>query len=181
MKEFNAHIDQDYSAFSLCFKGLKFQWYHEHRIFGSYSLNATQYHLMLKGEIAQRYDRNDLIRSYNKTQVFVDDGYDVDFSKFHLQTQDLMNKFIRSIQYSAEESSMDTVIEDKKNWNETMNQPIYLSYQSPERICFSRNETDYPASIRLNDLITLNSKAIKESITFENRSKKYKKLRGLHH
>ena len=164
MKKFNEENDYHYPTFSLCFTGLKFQWYYEHRIFDSYGLNATQYQFMLKGETALRYDRNDKIRSYNKTQVFVDDGYEVDFNRFHLQ----VNDFIQSIKYSAENSSMDTLIEDTKDWNETMmNQHIHLAFQSPEKICYSRNSTDYPASIRLHDLITLNSNAIKKSIITE--------------
>ena len=81
MKRFNENEDHVYPTFSICFKGLKFQWYHDNRIFHSYSLNAAQYKLMLEGETAERYDRNDLIRSYEKTQVFVDDGVAVDFSK----------------------------------------------------------------------------------------------------
>lgn len=168
MKKFNEEDDNHYPTFSLCFKGIKFQWYHENIIFDSYSLNATQYQFMLKGETAKRYDRNDLIRSYNKTEVFVDDGYDVDFGRFHLQTKDLMNNFIQSMHYSAENSSMDLVIEDTRDWNETNNQPIHLAFQSPERICFTRNSIDFPGSIRLNDLITLNSTALKESIIHEN-------------
>ena len=163
MKKFNEEKDHHYPTFSLCFKGLKFQWYNEHRIFNSYGLNTTQFQFMIKGKTATRYDRNNLIRSYNKTPVFVDDGYDVSFSRFHLQTND----FITSIEFSAENSSMDTFIKDTKDWNETMDQPIHLAFQSPERICFSRNSADYPSSIRLHDLITLNSTAIKESIKTE--------------
>ena len=52
---------------------------------------------MLKGETALRYDRSELGRRYKKTPIFVRNGSDVDFSKYHLQPIDLMTNFIRSI------------------------------------------------------------------------------------
>ena len=97
MKKFNQENDNAYPTFSICFKGAKFHWYHDLEIFNSYGLNATQYELMLKGETALRYDRSELGRRYKKTPIFVRNGSDVDFSKYHLQPIDLMTNFIRSI------------------------------------------------------------------------------------
>ena len=115
MKKFNQDNDNVYPTFSMCFKGAKFHWYHDLEIFNSYGLNATQYELMLKGETALRYDRNDdSVRSYKKTPIFLGNGSDVDFSKYHLQTKDLMSDFIHSIHYSTENSSMDTNISIKR-------------------------------------------------------------------
>ena len=151
----------------MCFKGAKFHWYHDLEIFNSYGLNATQYELMLKGEPATRYDRNDLVRSYKKTPIFLGNGSDVDFSKYHLQTQDLMKNFIRSVNYSNENSSIDTDISITKDFNETKDLPLYLSFQTADTICFSRNSVSDSSSIRLNDLITFNSSAIYESISYE--------------
>ena len=113
MKKFNQENDNAYPTFSMCFKGSKFHWYHDVEIFKSYGLDVAQYELMLKGKPATRYDRNDLVRSYKKTPIFLSNGSDVDFSKHHLQSKDLMKDFIRSIHYATENSSMDTNVSIK--------------------------------------------------------------------
>ena len=103
MKKFNQETDNDYPTFSICFKGTKFQWYHDFEIFDSYGLNGTQYQLMLEGEGVMKYDRNDLIRNYNKTPVFVNKGRDIDFSKYHLSTKDLMKNFQLICSYNMDQ------------------------------------------------------------------------------
>ena len=164
IKKFNQEMDNDYPTFSICFKGTKFQWYHDFEIFDSYGLNGTQYQLMLEGETALKYDRNDVMRTYHKTPVLVNEGRDIDFSEYHLSTKDLMSDFLRSIHYSAENPSMDFNISSTTDWNETESRPLHLSYQTPKTICFSRNSSDILTSYRLYDMITLNSSAIKASV-----------------
>ena len=167
IKKFKEENDNVYPTFSMCFKGTKFHWYHDLEIFNSYGLNATQYELMLKGEIARRYDRNYPVRSYEKTPIFLNNGSDVDFSKYHLQTKDVMTVFIHSIKFSSEDSSMDTHVTITNNGNESKEHPLYLSFQTADTICFSRNTDQNSKSIRLNDLITLNSSALSESVKYE--------------
>ena len=122
MKKFDQENGNDYPTFSLCFKGTKFHWYHEWEIFNSYQLNATQYELMLKGKHATRYDRNDLMRSYSKTPVFLNDGRDVDFRSFHLQAKD----FIQSINFIGESSLKRKNNADKMQWIDPDNEQLYL-------------------------------------------------------
>ena len=166
-KKFNEEPDNVYPTFSMCFKGAKFHWYHDLEIFNSYGLNATQYELMLKGKTAFRYDRNDSVRSYKKTPIFLGDGSDVDFSKYHLQTKDLMSDFIQSIHYSAKNSLLDTNVSLSRDGNQTKDLPLHLSFQTADTICFSRESDHNSASFRLNDLITFNSSAVSESIKNE--------------
>ena len=116
---------------------------------------------MLKGEPVTKYIRNILTRSYNKTPIFVNDGIDVDFNNFHLQPSD----FIRSLSFFTEKALNDTHIANAKDWEENEKPPLRLSYQTPETICFSRNSKDFLTSVRLYDLITLNSERMNESLT----------------
>ena len=159
MKKFNQEKDSDYPAFSICFKGTSFHWYHDLEIFNSNGLDALQYELLLKGETAIRYERNDLNRTYNRTPVFVDGSGYFNFSNYHLK----MHDFIRSIHYYAKSSITGSEIAYATDWNEAENQQLYLSYHTPETICFSRKSTDNLTSIRLNDLITFNSSAISDT------------------
>ena len=81
MKRFNKEQDDKYPTFSFCFKGARFHWINDHYIFDSFGLNATQYERMLRGEIAERYDRNDSYRSYTKTSVSFNYSKAIDFNK----------------------------------------------------------------------------------------------------
>ena len=100
MKKFNHDPSDKYPTFSFCIKGTDLHWAKEHEIFKAYGMSPLQYELMLKGETAIRYDRNNLRRSYNKSHTFVSDGINVDFNKFHLQPSD----FIRSLSFFTEKA-----------------------------------------------------------------------------
>ena len=77
MKTFNGEPDDQYPTFSLCFKGDRFHWNRDDNIFDSYALNATQYELMLKGEVAMMDELNKSSGLYEKKPVFLQNGVDV--------------------------------------------------------------------------------------------------------
>ena len=156
IKKFNEDEDNRYPTFSFCFHGTRFHWFHDLQIFESYGINATQYSQMLKGQMAERYVRNDSFRSYNKIPVSSNSGYDINFNSFHLKPED----FIRSLHFDTEDFSANTIISKDHDWNATNKPPMHLSFQSADMICFSRVSNDALNLIRLDDLITIDSSVL---------------------
>ena len=149
MKSFNHGEDSKYPSFTFCFKGARFRWFKDLDIFNAYGLNATQYELMLRGENAMRYVRYDLIRSYNKELVFLNHSEKTTFNNLYPKTADFLKYFHFNIEKHASENH------DEKSSAKELG--MFPSYETTDKICFSRNSNDIPNSVRLYDLITLNS------------------------
>ena len=157
MKKFNNEADDKYPTFSFCFKGARFHWFNDHLIFDSFGLNATQYERMLKGQTAERYERQSLHRSYVKTQVFSSYSKDINFNSFYVQMTDIM----RSIYFASDNTDYDTLISHPNQWNSTKEPAMHVSHQTADNICFSRKSTDSPNTFRLYDFITIDSSIIR--------------------
>ena len=157
MKSFNQDKDQYYSTFSFCFKGADFRWFHNLEVYSSYRFDTTQFERMIRGQTANRYERNVSHRSYTKTPVFFVNNNETDFNDFNLKMAD----FIKSLHFATERNVSDTIISNPKDWNTLTEPPMYLSYQTANRICFSRNVNDSPNTVRTNDLITIDSSIIR--------------------
>ena len=156
MKKFNENPSDKYPTFSLCFKGDKFHWYHDEIIFKTYSLNATQYEQMLKGENAFTNELNETSKLYRKMPASVGDSFHDNFELFHLQLSD----FLTELEFVTEKSTNDMHISKDSQNTSAFDSHFYLAYQTPDTICFTRNEVDLLDTIRMNDLITLNSSII---------------------
>ena len=156
MKRFNKEADDKYPTFSLCFRGARFHWINDDHIFDSFGLNATQYERMLRGEIAERYDRNDLYRSYTKTSVFFNYSEVIDFKRFSVEPVE----FLKSLHFATEKTESETIIANKKEWKKTKEPAMLLTHQTTNKICFSRKSMDLPGSTRLYDLLTIDSSLI---------------------
>lgn len=153
MKTYNENPTDKYPTFSVCFTGVQFHWYDDPNIYKTYGINATQYELMLKGKPSIRYERNDSFLSYSKTPVFLSDGSIEHFDQYHLNN----DHFLEEIQLSYENSEDEIYNFNFKHSNTTPKHQLFVSYQTPETICFSRNDKDPLTSTRLHDLITLKS------------------------
>ena len=73
INEYNKSPADRYPTFSICFEGTQFVWIHDIRLFDAYGLNATQYRLMLEGEIAMKYELNYSSSLYDKATVLPSD------------------------------------------------------------------------------------------------------------
>ena len=112
---------------------------------------------MLRGEKAERYERNELFRSYTKTPVYMNNGSDINLNSFHVQIKD----FLKSLHFTTEGSMNDYIATNYNDWNATKELPMHLSFQAADRTCFSRNTNDDLNTVRLNDLITIDSTVVR--------------------
>ena len=156
MKTFNDDPDDQYPTFSLCFKGDRFHWNRDDNIFDSYALNATQYELMLKGEVAMMDELNKSSGLYEKKPVFLQNGADVNIDRYFVRPTD----FIHTIKYLTEKEEHDAIYNSKTKRIESLESLFHLSYQTANTICFTRNTNDALKSIRRFDLINFNSSVI---------------------
>ena len=149
IQTYNHDLAAKYPTFSICFRGTEFHWYRDVNIFNSFGIDPYQYELMLKGETAIKYELNDSTGLYDKIAISSENGVDVKFNEFHVRLEDVLKE-------------MDFVTDDAgneihSNYLSGFDKHIHLSYQSPDRICFTRNSNDPPNLVRLHDILTLNS------------------------
>ena len=150
-KLFNDNENDKYPTFSFCFKGTEFVWNREIDIFKAYRLNSTQFEMMLKGEVATKYEFNASSGAYAKVPVFV--KKDVGIDQFYLQLADIFSevKFVMQKSTQMYHSSHDEQV------GSTFGRAFHLSYLSPVQICFTRKSEDPRNMIRRYDSITFNS------------------------
>ena len=156
MKTFNDDPIDKYPTFTICFKGDRFHWYHDRRIFNFYALDPTQFEFMLKGELAMMNNLNKTSKLYDKKPVVLDDVMGVDLDQFHLKIPD----FLHELRFFTETTTRELQFSNKNNSNSTSSAYMNLSYQTANRICFTRNANDPLKSIRIYDLITLDSSIV---------------------
>ena len=157
MKKFNKEADDRYPTFSICFEGTRFHWFNDRVIFDYFGLNATQYERMIRGETAERYDRQSVHRFYNKTPVFSNYSKNINFNSFYIH----MNNFTRSINFASDNIKHDNLISHPNEWNPTKEPAMYKSHQTLDKICFSRESNDALNTFRLHDMITIDSSIIR--------------------
>ena len=160
MKTFNIDAQDKYPVFSFCFKGDSFHWYNNKSIQQSYRLNVTQFVQLLKGQIPIGNEKNNSFEFTEKITAFKNNDSIKQFDLFHVKQTD----FLVEIQFSYERAKQNLNYISNRYSPSTPNHLIYLSYQSPDVICFTRNESESSKSIRDYDLITLNSSIFKDKI-----------------
>ena len=157
MKKFNSDPIDKYPTFTLCFKGDQFHWYHDDKIFQSYSLDPSQYEQMLKGEYATKNVFDKESKVYFKKPVVLEDGMNVNFDQHYLK----MSDFLYELHYLSEASENEAYFRNNQDENATADPYLKLSYQTADKICFTRQSNDAIESIRIHDLIAFNTSVVK--------------------
>ena len=160
IKSYNHHSDAKYPTFSICFKGSEFHWYRDVNIFNSYDIDLYQYENMLKGNMAYKYELNKSTSLYEKVPVSMTDGVNVKFDQFHVQLNDIVNE----VKFVTNEAMQDSFY--SKESNTKLEDLIRLSYQTPDRICFSRVDNDPLKTVRTYDILTLDKAKIKQMMYY---------------
>ena len=163
IKDFNVEPQDVYPSFSLCFSGTNFYWRNDLGIFNAFGLNRMEFEKMLKGETAIRYERNHSFQSYNKVPTFTGNGSKVNFQRLHLKLTD----FLEETLFSYENSEETVHYVNDRHSDSTPEPHIHLSYLSPDVVCFTRDNTEPLNSIRVFDMIALNT-SIFEKHEYEN-------------
>lgn len=107
---------------------------------------------LLKGENGSRYEYNYTTRLYTKIPVDITNVSNIDFEQFHLNLSDILV----GLEFVTQKPKNTIHYGDGKDGKLVQQPPFYISYQTPDTICFTRNSSDELDSIRLHDWLSLN-------------------------
>ena len=160
-KRYNLSPQDKYPTFSVCFEGPEFHFYHDIPLFDAYSLTANQYKQLLSGATALKHEYNRTSRLYKKVPVSMTNDSDERISDFHLQ----MSNILVQLNFSTEHSKNDVSYLKHETPEEKL--PFFIGYQSPDKICYTRESNDAVDSIRMNDMLVFDGKILNRKM-YEN-------------
>ena len=160
-KKYNNAQTDKYPVFSICFTGVKFNWYHEFDIFKDYGLTSTSYGQMLMGKSSMKYEYNYTSRLYQKSHVTMKTDWDDNIKQYHLKISDI---FLNA-EYIAENKNHNFMYEGSDTTgNVTKTVPFDIELITPESICFTRKSNDALYSTRMHDLLTLKKSSLNANL-----------------
>ena len=151
-------LPQDtYPAFSICFTGAEFRWYHDETLYDIFGISPAQYTKILKGDVGTKYDYNYDSHLFSAMPLKYDDVSDKNSEDTYLKVSDIL--------YGSEIVTGHTKTTDNygnqiKQTTER-NMPFDIGHQSPDTICFSRKSRDRLGVIRSTDTLKLNYSMLK--------------------
>ena len=159
-KKFNQSPQDKYPTFSLCFQGNRFHWYHDLAIFNAFGLTSYPFQKMLEGNDALKYEYNLSTRLYRKTPTFMNNGSYISFDSFHLQMTDILT----DLEFATENPEDMVYYGNNTKMQSLVGPPFHISYQSPDKICFTRNSNETTDLVRLHDDLSFNRTILRKWI-----------------
>ena len=81
-KKFHEKSEDKYPTYSVCFKGTNFHWFNGLDIYNAFELRVEQYEMMLKGNLALRYEYDSSLKLFRKVPTLISNGTNVDSMNF---------------------------------------------------------------------------------------------------
>ena len=153
-KPFDQSSHGKYPTFSLCIKGMGIYSFRETRLMTAFGITSSQYASILMGQIGARYDYNYKNGLYDKTLLDVNNVTKIDVMHFAPNLSDIIiatdfmtQDPIYNIHYKGKEAKI-----NKKST------PFKIGFQTPDEICFTRNELIEDSDLRKDyDMLFLKS------------------------
>ena len=155
-KKFHEKYEDKYPTYSVCFKGTNFHWFNGLNIYNAFELRVEQYEMMLKGNLAFRYEYDSSLKLFRKMPTLIRNGSNVRFNEFHVKISDFL---LEANFKTLEENHSRFFGREGKHFGD--DPPFNINYQTPEMICFARHSTFVQNLIRMEDLLILNRNLIK--------------------
>ena len=165
-KKYGETLDDQYPTFSVCFSGDGLYQIDDSVLYTAYGLHSTDYKAMLNGESAFEYDYSPSTRLYTKS--IVTPTFKTNFSfkdivsnKFQLSdiiehTSLVAENRYQSVFYDKREVLAITLLSLLKH-EHLKKPPFYISYQTQNLTCLTRESSPQLDLIRLNDSFTLDT------------------------
>ena len=143
-----SQTEQDkYQTYSICFTGASFHWYHDVPIFDTFGLYSPEFEQVLMGKSVVRYEYNSSSGLFAKEPFTWKRGMKNNLSRFHLQPSDILVK----AKFATENPLHARIYENGGDDRLTGCPPLYVGYQTPKMICFTRDFNEPANTIRLYD------------------------------
>ena len=134
-----------YPVFTFCLE--EGDGIYDEQYLSPFGLNGSKYQGALLGE---------KIDKMNETNL-----YDIDFDKTMMKFEDIATSFTVIAQNATGNGEMLTWTADKDGIKQTTSPPMYRSYQDPNKLCFSRNNSYGPQGVRSHEHLHLNLTLLK--------------------
>ena len=139
-KKLGHTIEDKYPSFSLCFEGNNLYRFNESAIFTAYGIHLSDYERMLNGKLAYQYDYDHSRKRYNKK--LLPSKYEPSIG---FETNDLFQlpDIVQKTSFVAEDHNQDIYfgeIEVNSDSQVSKEAPFYISYQSLQQFCLTREQ-----------------------------------------
>ena len=152
-KKFNASPRDKYPTFTLCFHGKNGETIWNNTLFQQPNKEISRYSKMITGKSNATKDEIRNLPNFSSVAInlknMVKEFYSID------ENSQKINRWILK-----KENSVPSLTNPLLSPNNSSSWPFYVSFQNPEKICFTRNVTYKKNEVKLKDIITLNSKLL---------------------
>ena len=136
-----------YPVFTFCFEEGKGVYDEEY--LSDFGFTENDYQSFLSG--------NDLIDETNQTKF-----NRIDFDEALIRFEDIVTKYMIIGQDASGGGAMVSWMAATANKNKSIFPPMYKSYQDPQKLCFTRNNSWGPQGVRSHEYIYMNKTLLKE-------------------
>ena len=149
IKQFDGANGDNYPSFSLCFHGDELNWYRDTSIFYKFWLERDQFIRILQGRSGFVYEYDRFAGLYHKYPIDIRNISDANIDEFSLNATDLLTR----VTFVGRNSKLD--VSYGSNIQNMQRPPIYISHQTSDVICFTRDSKIDVNSLRSMDVISL--------------------------
>ena len=149
VKHFSDAESDHYPSFSLCLKGDEMNWYYDTLMFDKLWLRREQFVKILQGNVGYIYEYDRNARLYQKVPLDITNISNTNLVQFSTNISD----FITKVNFVAKNVELDVSQDGITQSTETP--LIYISHQTSDVICFTRDTNRDVGSIRSMDVISL--------------------------
>ena len=152
-RRFNLSPNDRYPTFSICFTGTELYWNKAKSIFNLYGLNPSSFEAMLKGQKVFAYDYNYSSMLYNKRPVDISNSLNIGTKQLSLDTLDILT----GLEFGTEDEISSIRYGSGMQGQDVENVPLYVGYNTPDTICFTRMSKDSLNTQRVLDWMAFNN------------------------
>ena len=149
-KKYTDTDEDQYPTFSICFYGDGLYQYNGSATYEAYGINPANYEKMLKGQPTFGYKYDIASKLYHKTSLSVTENTHLTFDELVLKSNDLSD-IIYSATFEAEKTNL-SVRYTNGNGDKP---PFYVSFQTPDMRCLTRDWRKNTNLIRVRDSVSL--------------------------
>ena len=150
-RRFNQTPRDRYPTYSFCFTGTSVNWFNDLLMFNELGITPAHYENILKGEIGYKYDYQRRTRLYKKVPLDIRNISGPGLERFSLNASNILKGF----EFIDPSLKLNEYYGKHMNANSLKPDPLYISHQTPDTICFTRDSNFSGDSIRLQDIIFL--------------------------
>ena len=159
-KKYEQTPEDKYPTFSICFQGTGIHSYNDSLIFETYEVTSDQYRLMLEGRNTSAYYYEPALRFYKKRPPQITETFSGDVEGMMQRAFNVKDILVQA-QLVRKDKGHGIYYEQSSGEQP----PLYIDYEVPEKICFTRESKSTHKSSRLYDKLVFNQTFLQKGIS----------------